>query len=151
MTFTDSLERKCRKLARRFQIDHGNGPLGSIWREIELTLDHLDRARRTRDTLRKEFSRLEFELDNKLLNLQHVQYEPHSMWVEKEHIRNSLIQSRIRLESQRQRLVRDHEREQQTHRNRLFELWDRSYQCRLDDEPKRPARKARTPARPKGK
>ena len=146
MSFAEALEVKCRKLINRIGQQSGQGPAASIWREIALVLDHLESVRAGITPLQRELDRLEGHIENRLLNLEHSRNESVEMRFHTDRLRSDLVHSRIRLERQRHQLTQDYQHQQQTLRDRLLVLWDRSCQCGVDYEPKRPSRKTRTGA-----
>ena len=80
-------------------------PAKLIEREMALTLEHLGRSRRTKSESMKELESIRQFIDNRLVNLRRLPYEPSDRWIERDKIRNQLTNAKVRLESQRLRVI----------------------------------------------
>tara|TARA_R110002111_G_scaffold177181_1_gene243193 strand:- start:3036 stop:3266 length:231 start_codon:yes stop_codon:yes gene_type:complete len=72
-------------------------------------------------------------IDNRLLNLKRQPTEySHSIWIDRDKIRGQLMHTKVRLETQRQRVTKEHEKEVQHLEERLLTLLHQHEQLRLE-------------------
>ncbi len=111
----NDLEEKCRQLLKASQPDDVFAlPAKLIEREMTLTLEHLERSRRTKSESMKGLDTMRQSIDNRLANLRGIPYEPSDRWIERDRIRNQLTNVKVKLESQRLKVVSDYENELQS-------------------------------------
>ena len=108
-------------------------PANFLVREMELSLEHLQRSRRTKSDLIEHLESVRTPIDNRLLNLKRQPLEySRTLWIERDRIRGQLMNTKVRIETQRHRVVKEYEREVRQLENRLLTLLNKHEQLESD-------------------
>ena len=129
-----TLEDRCHKLTSQKNNESPADQNVFLEREMALTLDHLDRSRNTKESLLQKIDNVGDAVDNRLLNMRRLpnEYSPR-LWIERDHIRNQLRNTQVRIESDRRRICMDTNKEVQRLQDRLLDLWNKHQLLHLNN------------------
>lgn len=98
---------------------------------MELILEHLNRSRKTTSNLIERLDLIKRPIDNRLLSLkrQPTEYSRY-IWIDRDKIRGQLMHTKVRLETQRQSVIKEYDREVQHLEERLLSLLHQHEQLR---------------------
>ena len=136
MTFiVHDLEKKCRKLVDTSRIEMPDDPTVPIIREVALTLDHLDRSRKTKESLLRKITEMASVIDDRILNIRRLphEYSP-SQVMEKDSFCNQLRTIRLRIEANRRTICMDYDKEVQRLHDRLLTSWNKHEMLHVDHD-----------------
>lgn len=117
-----NLEEKCKAVLNKIDQE-STAPKAFIAAEMALTLEHLHRSRQTKGDLIKRLDGIKEPIDNRLVNLkrQPTEYSS-SIWIDRDKIRGQLMHTKVRLETQRQRVMKEYEQDVKQIEERLLSL-----------------------------
>lgn len=118
----NNLEATCKAVLKRIDQERNN-PISFVASEMALTLEHLNRSKRNTTDLIARLDNVREPIDNRLLNLKRLPTEyASSIWIDRDKIRGQLMHTKVRLETQRQRVMQDYQRDLRQIEERLLEL-----------------------------
>jgi hypothetical protein len=131
----EDLEKKCRDLLRATRKEGEDAtPATLIEREMELTLDHIQRLRRHDRRQRYRLLERECEIETRIMNLRpHRRNYLGNRWEERHKMINQLTAALVRMENHHRRVAVDYDKRMQALHDRLLRLMNMRDQLYLHD------------------